>query len=90
MQGLQHQVPVVASIHCGLLPRFPVFFKQRDNKFYRGLSYVMPATVMRIPYSLTEAVVWSVLVYFEVNLAPDAGRCTSTSYIIAIKAQALS
>ena len=47
---------------------------QRDNKFYTALSFCTPATVMRIPYSATEAIVWTVLTYFEVGLAPDAGR----------------
>jgi len=42
------------------------------------MSYCSPATLLRIPYSLTEAVVWTVLVYFEVNLAPTAGRFVSS------------
>lgn len=54
--------------------RFPVYFKQRDNKFYTALSYCTPATAMRLPYSATEAIVWTVLTYFEVGLAPTAGR----------------
>lgn len=31
-------------------------------------------TILRIPYSLGVAVVWSVLVYFSVNLDPSAER----------------
>lgn len=54
--------------------RFPVFFKQRDNLFYNALSFVLPGTIMRIPYSLVEAVVWTALTYFEVGLAPQADR----------------
>ena len=47
---------------------------QRDNLFYTAMSYCSPATLMRIPYSLTEAVVWTVLTYFEVGLAANPGR----------------
>ena len=34
----------------------------------------MPVTLMRLPYSLLEALVWTVLTYWEIDLAPDAGR----------------
>ena len=47
---------------------------QRDNMFYRAISYVMPVTIMRIPYSAVEAVVWSNLTYWEINMAPVASR----------------
>ena len=42
--------------------------------FYRAISYVMPVTIMRIPYSAVEAVVWSNLTYWEINMAPVASR----------------
>lgn len=54
--------------------RLPVFFKQRDNLFYTATSFVMPATLMRIPYSLVEALTWTVITYFTVGLAPQADR----------------
>lgn len=47
---------------------------QRDNLFYTALSYTTPATIMRLPYSATEAIVWTVLTYFVVGLAAHAGR----------------
>lgn len=47
---------------------------QRDNLFYTAMSYCSPATLLRVPYSLTEAVVWTVLTYFEVGLAANPGR----------------
>ena len=31
-------------------------------------------TLLRLPYSLLEAVVWSIIVYWSVGFAPDAGR----------------
>ena len=62
--------------------RFPVYFKQRDNRFYSATSFVMPATLMRIPYSLTEAVVWTVITYWIVGMAPEASRCVSDCHFL--------
>ncbi|KAK9865807.1 hypothetical protein WJX84_001141 [Apatococcus fuscideae] len=56
------------------IEKLPIFVNQRDNFFYRPASYVMPVTLMRLPYSLLEAVVWTGLTYWEIDLAPDAGR----------------
>ena len=54
--------------------RLSVFHKQRNNHFYDAFSFVMPGTIMRIPYSLLEAVVWTVLSYFPVGLAGQPDR----------------
>ena len=54
--------------------RLPGFYRQRDNCFYSAWAFVLPVTVLRTPYSLMVAVIWSVLVYFSVNLDPSPGR----------------
>ncbi|KAK9794008.1 hypothetical protein WJX73_008792 [Symbiochloris irregularis] len=54
--------------------RLPGFYRQRDNRFYSAWAFVLPVTLLRLPYSLLVAVVWSVLVYFSVNLDPSPGR----------------
>ena len=54
--------------------RLPGFYRQRDNRFYPAWAFVFPVTVLRTPYSLMVAVIWSVLVYFSVNLDPSPGR----------------
>ena len=63
------------------IERLPIFAKQRDNFFYRPMTYVrpqdaadacaadgsltssclqvLPVTIMRLPYSVLEAVVWT-------------------------------
>jgi len=55
--------------------RLPGWFKQRDNYFYPAWAYVYPTTVLRMPYSLLVAVLWSCIVYYPVGLAPEASRC---------------
>ncbi|XP_059660861.1 ABC transporter G family member 31 [Cornus florida] len=54
--------------------RLPVFYKQRDNYFYPAWAWSFCSWILRVPYSVIEAVVWSVVVYYTVGFAPAAGR----------------
>lgn len=56
------------------MDRLPGFYRQRDNRFYSAWAFVTPVTVLRAPYSLFTAVLWSILVYFSTNLDPTPGR----------------
>lgn len=51
-----------------------VFWKQRDNLFFPVASYVLPISLLRLPYSLINSTVWSVIVYWAVGLSYSAGR----------------
>ncbi|XP_068641438.1 ABC transporter G family member 31 [Aristolochia californica] len=57
-----------------LISRLPVFYKQRDNSFHPAWAYCIPSWILRIPFSFTEAVVWSCVVYYTVGFAPHPGR----------------
>ncbi|KAG7637916.1 ABC transporter G family member 31 [Arabidopsis thaliana] len=57
-----------------MISRLPVFYKQRDNSFHPAWSWSIASWLLRVPYSVLEAVVWSGVVYFTVGLAPSAGR----------------
>lgn len=54
--------------------RLPVFYKQRDNLFHPAWAWSLPSFILRLPYSVVEATVWSCVVYYTVGLAPEAGR----------------
>ncbi|WOL16537.1 hypothetical protein Cni_G25324 [Canna indica] len=56
------------------ISRLPVFYKQRDNLFYPPWAFVIPSWLLRIPYSIVEAVIWSCVVYYTVGFAPNVGR----------------
>jgi len=56
------------------IERLPVFFKQRDNYFFPAWTFVIPTTLMRLPVSFVESLVFTVITYFEIDLAPTAGR----------------
>ncbi|KAL3616200.1 ABC transporter G member 31 [Castilleja foliolosa] len=54
--------------------RLPVFYKQRDNLFHPAWAWSFSSFVLRVPYSVIEAVVWSCVVYYTVGFAPGIGR----------------
>uniref|UniRef100_K4AIA6 ABC transporter domain-containing protein n=1 Tax=Setaria italica TaxID=4555 RepID=K4AIA6_SETIT len=56
------------------ISRLPVFYKHRDNFFHPAWAFSIPNWILRIPYSLIEAVVWSCVVYYTVGFAPTADR----------------
>lgn len=64
------------QIGCWLvqIERLPVYFKQRDNYFFPAWTFVIPTTLMRLPVSFIESLVYTVITYFEIDLAPTAGR----------------
>lgn len=57
-----------------MISRLPVFYKQRDNSFHPAWAWSLSSWILRLPYSVIEAVVWSCVVYFSVGFAPGAGR----------------
>ncbi|KAF3968871.1 hypothetical protein CMV_007280 [Castanea mollissima] len=57
-----------------MITRLPVFYKQRDNYFHAAWAWNFSSWILRVPYSLVEAVVWSCVVYYTVGFAPGAGR----------------
>ncbi|KAM3739457.1 hypothetical protein ACB098_08G025600 [Castanea mollissima] len=57
-----------------MITRLPVFYKQRDNFFHPAWAWSISSWILRVPYSIVEAVVWSCVVYFTVGFAPSAGR----------------
>jgi len=52
----------------------PIFYSQRDNFFYSAWAFALPQTLLRVPYSALESFLWTVIVYWSVNMAPTAGR----------------
>lgn len=57
-----------------MVMRLQVFYKQRDNLFYPGWAFSIPSWILRLPYSVVEAIIWSSVVYYVVGLAPEVGR----------------
>ena len=47
-------------------------------------AYVFPVSLLRIPYSLTVAVFWSLIVYYPVGLAPDPATCATCRTVLSL------
>ncbi|KAL6531484.1 drug-responsive transcription factor pdr3 [Orobanche minor] len=54
--------------------RLAVFYKQRDFYFYPAWAFAIPATLLKIPLSFLQALVWTCLTYYVIGYAPEAGR----------------
>ncbi|KAI3761584.1 hypothetical protein L1987_52004 [Smallanthus sonchifolius] len=54
--------------------RLPVVYKQRDLMFHPPWAFTLPVFLLRIPISMIESVLWTVILYWGVDLAPDPGR----------------
>lgn len=50
-----------------LTERLPVFWKQREMRFYPGWCFAVPAFVFRLPYALLDATLWSLITYWAVG-----------------------
>ncbi|KAM7474363.1 hypothetical protein LguiB_021606 [Lonicera macranthoides] len=54
--------------------RLSVFYKQRELYFYPAWAYTIPASILKVPISMLEALVWTCLTYYVIGYSPEAGR----------------
>lgn len=54
--------------------RLSVFYKQKELCFYPAWAYAIPASILKLPLSLLESVVWTTLTYYVIGYTPQAGR----------------
>ncbi|KAG4119906.1 hypothetical protein ERO13_D11G108000v2 [Gossypium hirsutum] len=51
--------------------RLSVFYKQRDFYFYPAWAYSIPAAILKIPFSLMDAFLWTALTYYVIGYSPE-------------------
>ncbi|KAJ9178959.1 hypothetical protein P3X46_010800 [Hevea brasiliensis] len=56
------------------IANLPVFYKQRDLKFFPAWSYSIPSWILKIPVTFLEVGVWVFLTYYVIGFDPNAGR----------------
>ncbi|XP_010532489.1 PREDICTED: ABC transporter G family member 41-like isoform X2 [Tarenaya hassleriana] len=54
--------------------RLAVFCKQKDLYFYPAWAYAIPSAILKIPLSLLEAFIWTVMTYYAIGYSPEIGR----------------
>jgi len=54
--------------------KLPVFYRQRDFKFYPAWAFGLPIWLLKIPLSILESGIWIIFTYYTIGFAPSAGR----------------
>ncbi|CAH8361817.1 unnamed protein product [Eruca vesicaria subsp. sativa] len=54
--------------------RLAVFYKQKQLCFYPAWAYAIPATVLKVPLSFFQSLVWTCLTYYVIGYSPEASR----------------
>ncbi|BBN01006.1 hypothetical protein Mp_2g03890 [Marchantia polymorpha subsp. ruderalis] len=67
--------------------RLPVLYKQRDNYFFPTWTFTFPCWLLRVPYSIAEAIIWSCMVYYVIGLAPSATRFFRYMFLLLLMHQ---
>ncbi|XP_015874836.3 pleiotropic drug resistance protein 3 isoform X1 [Ziziphus jujuba] len=56
------------------IQRLETFYKQKELRFYPAWAYAIPATLLKVPFSLLEALVWTSLTYYVIGFSPEVHR----------------
>ncbi|KAJ0043838.1 hypothetical protein Pint_17175 [Pistacia integerrima] len=72
--------------------RLPVFYKQRDFCFYPAWTDSIPAIILKVPFSLTDAFVWTAITYYAIGYSPEpespkssvAAICALSSFLVML------
>ncbi|KAI8027247.1 Pleiotropic drug resistance protein 3 [Camellia lanceoleosa] len=64
--------------------RLAVFYKQRDLYFYPAWAYAIPATILKVPISLSSALIWTSLTYYVIGYSPQAGSLYASMVEVGI------
>lgn len=56
------------------IQRLEVFYKQKELRFYPAWAYAIPAALLKVPYSLLAAVVWTSLTYYVIGYSSEVQR----------------
>lgn len=54
--------------------RLPVFYKHRELLFYPAWAFTIPNFLLKVPISVLESVVWTVMTYYTIGYVPEASR----------------
>ncbi|KAK3002200.1 hypothetical protein RJ639_021006, partial [Escallonia herrerae] len=56
------------------IQRLPVFYKHRDLLFHPSWAFTVPTFLLRVPISVVESMVWTIMTYYTIGFAPEASR----------------
>ncbi|XP_074572219.1 ABC transporter G family member 39-like [Curcuma longa] len=56
------------------IAKLPIFYKQRDLRFYPSWAYALPTWILKIPISFLECAVWIAMTYYVIGFDPNIER----------------
>ncbi|KAJ7955316.1 Pleiotropic drug resistance transporter [Quillaja saponaria] len=56
------------------LTRLPVVYKQKGFYLYPAWAYAIPASVLKIPFSLVDSLLWTAITYYVIGYSPEVER----------------
>ncbi|KAI9109270.1 hypothetical protein K1719_019893 [Acacia pycnantha] len=56
------------------LTRLPVVYKQKEFYLYPAWAYCLPASILKIPFSVIDSIVWTSVTYYVIGYSPEVER----------------
>ncbi|KAI4344717.1 hypothetical protein L6164_011911 [Bauhinia variegata] len=56
------------------ITRLPIFHKQKAFYLYPAWAYCIPAAILKIPFSVTDSIVWTSITYYVIGYSPEVSR----------------
>ncbi|MQM00815.1 hypothetical protein Taro_033553 [Colocasia esculenta] len=72
------------------IAKLPVFYKQRDLRFYPPWAYALPTWILKIPISFVECAVWVALTYYVMGFDPNVERMFRHYLLLVLISQVAS
>ncbi|TXG49217.1 hypothetical protein EZV62_025092 [Acer yangbiense] len=57
-----------------MVTRLPILYKQRDFYFYPAWACSIPSIILKVPFSLLDAFLWTGLTYYIIGYSPEPER----------------
>ncbi|KAK1281914.1 putative pleiotropic drug resistance protein 7 [Acorus calamus] len=57
-----------------IIVKLPIFYKQRDLRFYPSWAFAFPTWILKIPISFIECAVWIGMTYYVIGFDPSIER----------------
>ncbi|KAL8138808.1 hypothetical protein V2J09_004809 [Rumex salicifolius] len=72
------------------ISKLPVFFKQRELRFFPAWAYALPTWFLKIPLTIVEVGAWVFLTYYVIGFDPNVGRLFKQFLVLAVLNQMAS
>ncbi|XP_060676333.1 pleiotropic drug resistance protein 1-like [Ziziphus jujuba] len=70
--------------------KLPVFYKQRDLRFFPPWAYAFSSWILKIPITFTEVGVWVFITYYVIGFDPNVGRLFRQFFVLFLVNQMAS